>query len=312
VSPKTAPRWCGCAGVIPACEGQFLEEPPSGLKPRVTQMAVGGNHTLLKMQDGRVMACGRNDWGQLGLGVHAPDQVFGVVDVLLMFKKEVRDVACGASSSFCILHDQSGYGQEGGCVGAVWAFGRNDFRQLGIFAKGAQGAVKEPTLVDALANKSVISIAANEHTIAVCEQGEIICFGLNDKGQLGIGDRRKTTKPEAPEWNKQTKRLGAMAGAFHSLYLQKMPTASGHCLWDDLMYVAGYNKHGELGLGHFTEAVNGRAVGTTTPALLPFFHNREIVHFAAGCAAPRAPRAPRAHGAPRRRRAARADAARGV
>ena len=26
---------------------------------------------------------------------------------------------CGASTTFCILHDQSGYGELGGCVGEV-------------------------------------------------------------------------------------------------------------------------------------------------------------------------------------------------
>lgn len=259
----------------------LIDHPGRG-KVRVKYIATGGNHTMFGLEDGRLMACGRNDWGQLGLGPNAPASVHGVADVMSMFKQEIREVVCGASTTFCILHDQSGYGVEGGHVGEVLAFGRNDLRQLGIFTKGTKGKVSDPTQVDALKNKSVITISANEHTVVVCENSEVFCFGLNESGQMGLGDRRKIEKPEKPEWNKQDTRLNVTVGAFHSLYLHKLPTASGHTLYEDCLYSTGYNKHGELGLGYFTESMNGLSVGTKTPALVPFFHNRDVLLIAVG------------------------------
>ena len=66
----------------------------------------------------------------------------------------------------------------------VWAFGRNDFGQLGI----ADGHDKHaPTLVSSLRDRQVLAIACGQyHTVLSLAYGGCYAFGKNDYGQLGL------------------------------------------------------------------------------------------------------------------------------
>ena len=128
----------------------------------------GGNHTLLVDEAGRLYSCGRNDFGQLGLGPlggvrqHEPTLVRGVE------AGSMRSAVCGASHSLVLLRD-------GGLVG----WGRNDRGQLGLPVKRA---VKWPEPVAALAGRAVVHVAAAEHTVVAFADGGVVAFGHNSAG----------------------------------------------------------------------------------------------------------------------------------
>ena len=76
--------------------------------------------------------------------------------------------------------------------GTVWAWGRNNYGQLGI---GTISDKKTPAQVSGLG--SVIAIAAGTfHSIAIKSDGTVWSWGINEDGQLG--DNTTVTKSINP------------------------------------------------------------------------------------------------------------------
>jgi len=92
----------------------FLAEP---IWAAESQIAAGGYHTVALKSDGTLWAWGRNDYGQLGDGTNinrtAPVQVSGGGTTWVAIK-------AGVSHTVALKSD-----------GTLWAWGRNDYGQLG-------------------------------------------------------------------------------------------------------------------------------------------------------------------------------------
>jgi len=259
--------------ILPFTRRPFPGEPNAADPEKVKNMSVGGNHNLFLLVDGRVMACGRNDNRQLGLGTSAGKVYHQVVDIIELSTCDVRMVCAGASHSLAVLYD-----------GRVLSWGRNDSFQCGHFDGGGDDIAlpREITAISA-AGKSVVHVSANEHTMLVCEDYQVFAWGLNANGQVGLAHRDSIRRClETPSWNIRGIRSCPITGAFHTLILNRLPLASGAYQYQNSMYSWGYNKHGELGLGSCTEAYKSIAVGCKTPALVPFLHNREVQVIACG------------------------------
>ena len=251
----------------------FPGEPNFGTPAKVKLMAIGGNHDLFLLDDGRVMACGRNDNKQLGLGPGSGQVYHQVVEVTGLNKYDVRTICAGASHSLAVLYD-----------GRVFSWGRNDSFQCGHFEKGAFD-VSLPTEIEYLTEmgKSVVCISANEHTILVCGDGEAFAWGLNANGQLGLSNRdRIFCRLERPTWAVRGVCSIPLTGAFHTYVFNRMPLVSGAYQYEPCVFAWGYNKHGELGLGFATEVYRNVAVGAKAPSLMTHLHMREIELFACG------------------------------
>lgn len=82
--------------------------------------------------------------------------------------------------------------------GQVYAFGSNDYGQLGQVGKNY---IVEPTIIPGLNN--IVEIAAGDYnSFAVNCYGEVYTFGRNDYGQLGLGHKNKINVPTLiPELN---------------------------------------------------------------------------------------------------------------
>lgn len=98
----------------------------------------------------------------------------------LSFKRgtNITKIACGSYHSFA-LDDK----------GRVWAFGLNNFGQLGLQTEvGDDNACQlEPTLVESLAEHKVTDVVGGEHhTLALTEEGKVLVFGRIDGHQLGL------------------------------------------------------------------------------------------------------------------------------
>jgi alpha-tubulin suppressor-like RCC1 family protein len=135
-------------------------------------MAAGEVHTCAVSPQNEVWCWGWNFYGQLGeMGLDQsghPRLVSGVAGV--------QALALSAGNGHtCVLTTG----------GSVWCWGRNDYGHLG---RGSAGHSGPPTVVDGLTGQPVAALAAGgEHTCALLETGQAMCWGRNNFGQLGDG-----------------------------------------------------------------------------------------------------------------------------
>lgn len=135
----------------------------------VTMVSCGLYHTIVCTASGELFSCGKNDYGQLGMGhsrqVKAPT-IIPLANELVCF------VACGYYHSIVVT-----------TTGRAFSFGRNDYGQLGIGTKIHQNV---PTIVTLSTSTRMIRAACGcYHTVMLSEQGGVYVFGRNNKGQLG-------------------------------------------------------------------------------------------------------------------------------
>ena len=145
----------------------------------VKQVACGGAHTFILKNDGSVWGCGYNIYGQLGLS-HTND-ITTFTKLGTNINSEVIQIACGYNHTFIIKID-----------GSVWACGRNNYGQLGLNDINDR---KTFTQVTKNINNDVKQIVCgNSHTFILKNDSSVWFCGLNNYGQLGLGDNtdRKT------------------------------------------------------------------------------------------------------------------------
>ncbi|HWR97417.1 MAG TPA: hypothetical protein VN317_03275 [Candidatus Methanoperedens sp.] len=79
-------------------------------------------------------------------------------------------------------------------AGAVWGWGCNDLGLLGIGRNG--GWYTQPVAANSPANGGIIAVsAALHHSLALREDGKVLAWGYNSKGQLGDGSTAMRTNP---------------------------------------------------------------------------------------------------------------------
>ncbi|XP_063931720.1 probable E3 ubiquitin-protein ligase HERC4 isoform X2 [Zophobas morio] len=189
----------------------------------VIKAALGDNHTLFLTKDGKVYSCGNNDYGQLGHDQprKRPQLVTGLE------AHPIISVACGAMHSMALNR-----------WGQVFSWGADNYGQLGH----QLGATLQPApkLIKSLAKYHVIQIAAGQrHSVALSTGGEILTWGANDFGQLGIGTvtQYESTPTEVISLYGIPVALIA-CGSNHTFSVSKSGAIFG---W-------GKNIHGQLGL----------------------------------------------------------------
>ncbi|MCB1608189.1 MAG: hypothetical protein KDI71_14565 [Xanthomonadales bacterium] len=153
-----------------------------GIRDAVS-LAAGISHTCALLANGTVKCWGRNDGGELGNGQtsssNTPVDVSAISGATLL--------SAGDRHTCAIVTG-----------GAIWCWGRNDLGQLGDGT-----TTNRSTPVQVLGVSDAISVAAgggtdledNGHTCAVVGSGAVKCWGANDFGQLGNGDRDNSDIP---------------------------------------------------------------------------------------------------------------------
>lgn len=151
----------------------------AGMHGGVQSVGVGGSHTCA-VKGGAALCWGENDAGQLGDGSHDNRAVPGPVQGL---GQGVAQVTASWSNS-CALTT----------TGAVKCWGRNDHGQLG---DGTQVDRDVPGDVVGL-DGGVIGLATGgTHSCALKDDRSVVCWGRNQKGQLGDGSTTSRTTPVA-------------------------------------------------------------------------------------------------------------------
>lgn len=203
--------------------------PVTAIEPDVLQLqpqariAGGGSHTVVLAPDGRVVAAGANQDGQLGDGT-TTDRL-----VLVRVQNLTDVVAVDAGTSHSLALDASG---------RVWAWGDNDLGQLG---NGTTIDSSVPVQVDPTNLTGVVAISAGHaHNLALSSDGTVWAWGLGRQGQLGTGRTEiERTVPVQVDDTELTGVVAISAGQTHNVAID----ASG------AVWAWGSNLFGELGDG---------------------------------------------------------------
>jgi len=196
----------------------------------VVAIAAGQNDSLALLEDGTVMAWGENGVGQLGDG----SEISSPVPVPVSGISGAVAIAAGSRFNMALLQN-----------GTVVAWGANGSEQLGVpglyqpedcFAN-YEGCSHVPVAVGGLSG--VRSIAAGGgHALALLENGTVMAWGENWRGQLGNGTESRSSAVSAP--------VSGLSGVrqIAANYEQSL------ALLDDGTVMAwGGNEHGQLGTG---------------------------------------------------------------
>ncbi len=156
--------------------GRAANDPsPSGVVAitNVTNIAAGLEHACA-VSSGTLMCWGNDQNAELGDGKqNTQSQTPVTVNVA---SKTITQVTAGYSHTCALASD-----------GTVYCWGQNDWGQCGTVGDGGNGDVLAPTQVQGLTGKALEVEAGTNHTCALIEGGSVMCWGANDRGQLGQG-----------------------------------------------------------------------------------------------------------------------------
>jgi hypothetical protein len=183
---KPAPVRVCAVGVSACAGGPYLEG--------VVQVSDSGTHSLALLDDGTVVAWGLNVEGELGDGntteSSVPVHVCTVVEVPCQpqnYLGGVKAVSAGARFSLALLDN-----------GTAVAWGSNEVLQLGnghpTEKCGKKSCALRPIPVTELTGAVAIS-TGSEQSFATLENGEVLAWGDNHTGQLGIGQEGEKLRP---------------------------------------------------------------------------------------------------------------------
>ena len=175
---------------------------PSGLIPaptlvdlpgKVLRVAVGGANTggftgYALLEDGTVVSWGDNDEGQLGNGARGANRPLGTypkpsaTPVTVTGLTDVIDIGAGTKHAVALRMD-----------GTVWAWGMRDEGALGGGDAMPAGSLRvvsamAPVRVAALEGITQIAVAGT-HSLALTRHGQVMAWGTNRSGELGVGTR---------------------------------------------------------------------------------------------------------------------------
>jgi alpha-tubulin suppressor-like RCC1 family protein len=240
-------------GDVPGQMGANLPFAKLPLSPtdgrNVVQVTVGDGHACVLLDDASVMCWGDNQYGQLGRG----DQVTPVgvswnpmskvksIALALEAGDKVISISAGGFST-CALTE----------LGRVHCWGRNERGELGLGDTQHHGDQPgEIGRVELGQERRAFQLSMGQwHRCALLDDGALKCWGRNDSGQLGLGDRNDRGASlgdmgdhlPAVDLGSNRRAVQVSAGALHTCAL--LNTGQVAC-W-------GSNEGGRLGLGTFT------------------------------------------------------------
>ncbi len=205
----------------------------------ISKSYAGKYHTCILDTNTDLHCWGRNDQGQLGLG-HNNDigdgEALNAGNTLVV--TGVLDAALGDNHTCVLL-----------AANTVKCWGDNAYGQLGVGSTTDSNSVPGSAIdingLDALA----ITAGAN-HTCVIRDQAtdDVVCWGLNNSGQLGIG----STTSIGDEAGEMGASLTTVDLATHSLTPTKLAAGDEHtCITsaDNKLFCWGANANGQLGYG---------------------------------------------------------------
>ncbi len=197
----------------------------------------GFRHIVALTDDGKLYSWGDDTFGQRGERTYdysnspnlkRPNNAHEIERINNFEDAVVKDISCGYYHNLALMNN-----------GDVYAWGRNNCGQIGI----GIGVEMQSTPIKLELSKysSIKQIACGfHHSLALTENGEVLAWGENQFGQLGIGSYDNTYNPVLVKFtnleNSQIKKISCSADC--SYFLNK----------DGRMYTCGRNDFGQLGI----------------------------------------------------------------
>ena len=191
----------------------------------VSQIACGYYHTIILKNNGSVYACGRNNYGELGLNDTTQRTTFTQVTTNI---SEIKQIACGNYHTFILKND-----------GSIWSCGRNNYGQLGW---GTSDSNTHSTFIQVTTNinNDVKQVSTSgSHTFILKKDGSAWTCGYNYSGQLGLNDNTNRTTFTQVTTNISNDVRQIACGNYHTFILK-----NNGSVWS-----CGNNGYGQLGLG---------------------------------------------------------------
>ncbi len=189
----------------------------------ISSIAVSSKHTLFLNNDGTVLGCGSNTYGELGIGnnstQNSPVQIPSLNNIIDI------SASCdnGAQHSLFLRNDST-----------VWACGYNTTGCLG------DGTNVDSNLPIQVGVAGITAIAAGSNSSYFLKSDSTVwASGFNSSGQLGLGNTANQSTPvQIPSLSKVIK---ISAGMLHALFLKE----------DGTVWSCGNNLVSQLGSSSF-------------------------------------------------------------
>jgi alpha-tubulin suppressor-like RCC1 family protein len=213
-----------------------------------TQVAVGNEYTCSLDPSGTVHCWGGGVVGQLGNNHHGKCFVnCGGPVYAVTLPGPASYIATGDATTCTIIASD----------GSVMCWGNNENDQLGYAPIGADGGPVDPCCsidcgfsqghprcedhpiaVSGVTNAKALAVGLG-HVCALLKDASVMCWGANDKGQLGIGSSNTNPVPTPTKVTGVSNVVEIVSGANHVCALEK----------DGTVWCWGLNDKGQLGGG---------------------------------------------------------------
>ncbi|PZC82935.1 hypothetical protein B5X24_HaOG209378 [Helicoverpa armigera] len=253
--------------VVRGREGKSCREPVKlDLAEPAVAIASGGDHLVILSSSGGVYTMGCGEQGQLGrLSQRSAsrDARQGFSALLVPSKVTLKAggsrIWAGYHATFVLDTNDK-----------MFAWGLNNYGQLGITGEKRKTAIFTPTECDAFTrlNTEWRSVAAGQHhSLALDTAGQLYAIGRCEYGRLGLGDRAGDAEVLEPIPKLQNKKVICIAAGTSNSFAV---TDTGE------VFSWGMGSEGQLGTGGSADAAE------PAPAVTPPLHARTPVHISAG------------------------------
>jgi alpha-tubulin suppressor-like RCC1 family protein len=212
------------------------ESAPQRVGDRFAQVAAGGDHTCAVTTDGELYCWGFNDSNEVGVPGNES------------IATPVRTGCESGNSNLACFDDwvAVGTGAFHSCgirsSGELYCWGGNLNGQLGIGPPTNAFQESEPHRVGGDERWADVD-GGRSYSCALTESGQLYCWGLNEDGQLGVGDETFVSHPAPVD-------VDAPAG-FRNLGLGEYHACAVRA--DRTLWCWGRNSDGQIGLGRSSE-----------------------------------------------------------
>jgi alpha-tubulin suppressor-like RCC1 family protein len=190
-----------------------------------------------------VYGFGRNKEGQLGLAgpshMSVNDQIQKQPQKLTELDEYLEDKAgielrCGGYHTAVLVENRE----------KLLTFGQNCFGQLGLGHMDDRYSPEEVQLPPGVTGSIKMLACGGGHTVVVTESRQVLAFGRNNRGQLGVGDMEHKAHPAVVAELCDKNIVQVECGSKHTMVLTRSDDTD-----QPELYAIGRNTEGQLGMG---------------------------------------------------------------